>query len=122
LFNRKVAVINNSPAKGFVKLMMDYNALMQEYKDSYPYVFQSFGSSEPSPDLDAHSEKFGWEEVIRSLAEGPAVFNSPHGTLHAVRNAHFNDVLSYLNVKKAHSLAESADYKRKTSKSKRTNS
>lgn len=111
-FQKKVGMLTAVTAKGTVNYINKFFKEMRALKESFPVVFEGTGiTGEKSPNMDKHFDTFKWEEIVRSLVEGPPVFNSSKGTLHAVRNANAIEVLEYLNIKKAFQAAEYKDMK-----------
>lgn len=105
-----------APATVFIPLFLYLIEKYIEFKGYFKYLFEFEGAGESrGPNSKQHSKNFKWEDTIATLAETP-VFNSPKGTLYAVRTARATEVLEYLNLKQSKDTAEYLDYKLKQRK------
>lgn len=119
----KIEIVSNLPAREYAPVINGIQNTMDWIRSCYKYVYGESEESDPSdyktPNIQEHSERFGWQEVIASLAE-KNVFNDPKGTLYGVRNADTLDVLEYLNVLRSKQQAEHKDFKLNNSKNKQS--
>lgn len=115
-FNERLEQLLGWKAEGLVFAFNSIAAEMHEIRDSYKFVYSNEESdSEVGINTQEHFQRFNWEDVTISVAESQ-VFNSPKGTLYAVRNESVLEVLDYLNVKRSRDLATYKDEKKRQSK------
>lgn len=101
------------PARDNVSVIYHILSRMADVRSKFYYVYEaqsSFTDNKENGNTKAYNEFAGWNDVVVSLAEQP-FFNSPSGTLNAVRNANCIEVLELLNWKRGKSFAEYEDYK-----------
>jgi hypothetical protein len=109
-FGAKREILSDLKVKDGLCLLLYYLDSISQVKSEYPYIYGDYDiKSSPSPNYSKFSNLVGWEDSIGKLAELP-VFNSSRGTLHAIRNTHFAEVLDYFSVKRGRDIAECKDY------------
>jgi len=109
-YKQELQVLERMPAKGALAILESINKEGAEIRDRYFFVYQSSGiNAKHSLNIEEHSKRFKWEDVIFSIAE-TNLFNGATGTLNAVRNANTLEVLEYLNLKRSRDTAEYKDY------------
>lgn len=111
-WEEKEAYWYNQPAKGNINTVTHILNKMSETRKQFFWVYEAISQfSEPEkPTMKLYTEFAGWNDVIVSLSKNNT-FNSPTGTLNAVRTANCLDVLEYLNWERGKSFAEYEDYK-----------
>lgn len=109
----------NQPAEGNVNTIMQVLNEMASVRAMFYWIYE-FESAYPEKQKKTekiYSTFAGWNDVVVSLSKTNA-FNSPTGTLNAVRTANCIDVLEYLNWERGKSAAEYEDYKEEEQKKK----
>jgi hypothetical protein len=103
----------NQPAKDNIAVIYHILDRMSVVRDMFFWIYKAESEYPDTKDnlaTKAYNEFAGWNDVVVSLAEHN-FFNSPTGTLNAVRNSNCIDVLELLNWRRGKSFAEYEDYK-----------
>jgi hypothetical protein len=111
-FDDKLTYWMNQPAYDNISTIINVLDEMSKVREKFFWIYE-FETAYPEP-MKATSKVYnnfaGWNDVVVSLSKTNA-FNSPSGTLNAVRTANCIEVLEYLNWERGKSAAEYEDYK-----------
>lgn len=109
-YDLKISHLYNMPAYKVVGTINKLLEIIRTIRYNHSNLYTSSGGSTTGPNMKNYLNNAKWEDVIISLSETQA-FNSPKGTLYAIRNAETLDVLNYLKFKAMKAHAENEDYK-----------
>lgn len=102
----------NQPAYGNINTIIHILNEMSRIREMFFWIYE-FESAFPEKKQETtaiYNTFAGWNDVVVSLSKTNA-FNSPTGTLNAVRISNCIEVLEYLNWERGKSASEYEDYK-----------
>lgn len=97
--------ISDLPYEEYGNMFNEWLNQMTVLHNTYPYIFNGVSDGKIT-NVSKHCQLFGWQEVLRSLAESQ-VF----GTYTQTKSSKCLEVLEYLNVKASRDEAEYQDMK-----------
>lgn len=110
--NSNLRLVSASPASSNLSLIDCIKNDIEFIRSSFKGLYSSSGGDKVGKNTQTYLEGVGWFDTIISLANNPSpIFNSPTGTLDAVKQRNALDVLNYLNIKKQKDDAEYKDWK-----------
>jgi hypothetical protein len=109
-----IKLLSGVPVKSNLTLIEYIKKDIDTIRNSFKglYMSSNTGGEKVGENTQTYLEGVGWFDTIISLANNPSpIFNSPTGTLDAVKQRNAFDVLNYLNIKKQKDDAEYKDWK-----------